>query len=40
VQSDGRTVSGISLGVDADGALRVRGDDGEVLRVISGEIAT
>jgi BirA family transcriptional regulator, biotin operon repressor / biotin---[acetyl-CoA-carboxylase] ligase len=38
VAVDGREVSGVALGLDPDGALRVRDDDGQVIRVISGEI--
>jgi BirA family biotin operon repressor/biotin-[acetyl-CoA-carboxylase] ligase len=33
-------IEGIALGVDPDGALRVRDDAGRVHRVLSGEIAT
>jgi BirA family biotin operon repressor/biotin-[acetyl-CoA-carboxylase] ligase len=33
-------IEGIALGVDADGALRVRDDGGRVHRVLSGEMAT
>ncbi len=40
VRADGRDVEGTSLGVDADGALRVRDDDGRVHRVVSGEVTT
>jgi BirA family biotin operon repressor/biotin-[acetyl-CoA-carboxylase] ligase len=38
VRADGREVDGVSLGIDADGALRVRDDDGRVHRVVSGEV--
>jgi BirA family biotin operon repressor/biotin-[acetyl-CoA-carboxylase] ligase len=38
VAVDGREVSGIALGLDPDGALRVREDDGRIVRVISGEV--
>jgi BirA family biotin operon repressor/biotin-[acetyl-CoA-carboxylase] ligase len=38
VAVDGREVSGVALGLDPDGALRVRDDDGDIVRVISGEI--
>ena len=38
VTIDGQPVVGVALGLDPDGALRVRDDDGRVLRVISGEI--
>lgn len=37
---EGREVEGVSEGVDPDGALRVRSDDGRRHRVISGEVAT
>jgi BirA family biotin operon repressor/biotin-[acetyl-CoA-carboxylase] ligase len=40
VAVDGREVSGVALGLDPDGALRVRDDDGRVVRVISGEITS
>lgn len=33
-------IEGVALGIDADGALRVRDDAGRIHRVISGEIAT
>jgi BirA family transcriptional regulator, biotin operon repressor / biotin---[acetyl-CoA-carboxylase] ligase len=38
VRAGERDVEGVVLGVDADGALRVRDDDGHVHRVVSGEI--
>ncbi|HVR60384.1 MAG TPA: biotin--[acetyl-CoA-carboxylase] ligase [Polyangia bacterium] len=37
VRAGGRDVEGTSLGIDADGALLVRDDDGRVHRVVSGE---
>jgi len=37
---DGAQLEGVALGIDADGALRLAGDDGRVHRVLSGEIAT
>ncbi|MEA2700026.1 MAG: BirA family transcriptional regulator [Myxococcales bacterium] len=38
--ADGSDVEGVSLGLDPDGALRVRDDDGRVHRVVSGEVTT
>ncbi|HEX3694761.1 MAG TPA: biotin--[acetyl-CoA-carboxylase] ligase [Polyangia bacterium] len=38
VRVEGREVDGVSLGIDADGALRVRDDDGRVHHVVSGEV--
>jgi BirA family biotin operon repressor/biotin-[acetyl-CoA-carboxylase] ligase len=38
VRVGGRDVTGVALGIDPDGALRVAGDDGQVHRVISGEV--
>lgn len=40
VRADGRDVEGTSLGIDPDGALRIRDDDGRVHRVVSGEVTT
>ena len=36
----GAGVEGVALGVDADGALRLRDDSGRIHRVLSGEIST
>jgi BirA family biotin operon repressor/biotin-[acetyl-CoA-carboxylase] ligase len=33
-------IEGVALGIDPDGALRVRDDAGHVHRILSGEIAT
>jgi BirA family biotin operon repressor/biotin-[acetyl-CoA-carboxylase] ligase len=35
---DGTQIPGVALGIDADGALRVRRDDGEELRVVAGDV--
>jgi BirA family biotin operon repressor/biotin-[acetyl-CoA-carboxylase] ligase len=40
VVQDGRSVSGVAIDLDEQGALRVRQDDGGELRVLSGEIMT
>ena len=34
----GTEMQGIALGIDADGALRLRLDDGEETRVIAGDV--
>ena len=36
----GSPIEGVALGVDPDGALRVRDDSGSIHRVLSGEIST
>lgn len=36
----GAELEGVAVGVDADGALRVRDDSGHIHRVLSGEIST
>jgi biotin-(acetyl-CoA carboxylase) ligase len=36
----GGELEGTMLGLDADGALRLRDDTGHIHRVLSGEIAT
>jgi BirA family biotin operon repressor/biotin-[acetyl-CoA-carboxylase] ligase len=38
VASPGGEVGGTVLGLDDDGALRIRGDDGHVVRVVAGEV--
>jgi BirA family biotin operon repressor/biotin-[acetyl-CoA-carboxylase] ligase len=40
VDAGGGFVEGVMVGVDADGALRVRDDAGHIHRVLSGEIST
>lgn len=35
---DGSEIAGTALGIDADGALRVRRDDGPELRVVAGDV--
>jgi len=35
---DGSELAGTVVGIDADGALRVRRDDGEELRVVAGDV--
>jgi BirA family transcriptional regulator, biotin operon repressor / biotin---[acetyl-CoA-carboxylase] ligase len=40
VSGPGAPLEGVALGVDADGALRVRDDSGSIHRVLSGEIST
>ncbi len=35
---DGSDIAGIALGIDADGALRVRRDDGREVRVVAGDV--
>ncbi|QDV56529.1 biotin--[acetyl-CoA-carboxylase] ligase [Rosistilla oblonga] len=38
IDTAGQTLEGACLGIDGDGALRVRRDDGEVVEVRSGEV--
>jgi biotin-(acetyl-CoA carboxylase) ligase len=38
VTAPGRPLEGVALGVDADGALRLRDDAGTVHRVLAGEV--
>ena len=38
VELDGSEIAGEALGIDADGALRVRRDDGRELRVVAGDV--
>jgi biotin-(acetyl-CoA carboxylase) ligase len=38
VNSGGAPLEGVALGVDDDGALRLRDDDGRIHRIISGEL--
>jgi BirA family transcriptional regulator, biotin operon repressor / biotin---[acetyl-CoA-carboxylase] ligase len=40
VSTPGQPLEGIAIGVDPDGALRLRDDAGQVHRVLSGEIST
>ena len=40
VSAPGAPLEGVTLGVDADGALRLRDDAGHIHRVLSGEIST
>jgi BirA family biotin operon repressor/biotin-[acetyl-CoA-carboxylase] ligase len=40
VSAPGQPLEGIALGVDPDGALRLRDDAGHIHRVLSGEIST
>jgi BirA family biotin operon repressor/biotin-[acetyl-CoA-carboxylase] ligase len=40
ISTPGRPLEGIALGVDPDGALRLRDDAGHIHRVLSGEIST
>jgi biotin-(acetyl-CoA carboxylase) ligase len=34
----GKEILGVALGIDSDGALRVKQDDGAELRVIAGDV--
>jgi BirA family biotin operon repressor/biotin-[acetyl-CoA-carboxylase] ligase len=38
-EAAGAELAGVALGIDADGALRVRRDDGRVARVIAGDVS-
>lgn len=38
VEPGDRVITGVAMGVDADGALRVRRDDGELRRVLAGDV--
>jgi BirA family biotin operon repressor/biotin-[acetyl-CoA-carboxylase] ligase len=38
VQADGSIIEGTMLGVDADGSLLLRGDEGSVVRVVAGDL--
>jgi BirA family transcriptional regulator, biotin operon repressor / biotin---[acetyl-CoA-carboxylase] ligase len=38
IERDGAVIEGVTLDVDAEGTLQVRGDDGRVHRVLSGEL--
>ena len=38
VSSDGKIVRGLALGPDADGLLHVRGDNGSIYQVLSGDV--
>ncbi|HEY2732240.1 MAG TPA: biotin--[acetyl-CoA-carboxylase] ligase [Polyangia bacterium] len=40
VSAPGAPLEGVALGIDADGALRLRDDAGRIHRVLSGEIST
>ena len=40
VTAPGQPLEGIVLGIDPDGALRLRDDSGRIHRVLSGEIST
>ena len=37
-QLDGRELSGTALGIDADGALRLKLDTGDERRIIAGDV--
>ncbi len=39
LETGGAPLLGVALGIDADGALRVRRDDGAVVRVIAGDVS-
>ena len=34
----GKEILGVALGIDSNGALRVRRDDGDEIRVIAGDV--
>lgn len=38
IEQRGRRITGSAIGLDPDGALRLRGDDGVVHRVVAGEV--
>jgi BirA family biotin operon repressor/biotin-[acetyl-CoA-carboxylase] ligase len=38
LELDGSELAGTALGIDADGALRIRGDDGAERRVVAGDV--
>jgi BirA family biotin operon repressor/biotin-[acetyl-CoA-carboxylase] ligase len=38
VELDGSRTAGVAAGIDADGALRVRRDDGQEVRVVAGDV--
>jgi biotin-(acetyl-CoA carboxylase) ligase len=38
VQHDGRETAGTALGIDAQGALRLRAESGEETRVLAGDV--